>query len=132
MVGVPGVFVAFLWVAFLAVAFLFARIPSCIERGIVALMRRQWRTALLAVGGITLPFALVTSLSYLLKSNWLGGGVDPAKRAAVLAVGMTALVDACGFGLLFGLISWPFVAFLRERRASTRRRVGGRPRGSAT
>ena len=108
-----------------ALAILHARVPFLLERAIVALLRKQWSASLLAVGGIALPFASDAGLWYLLvESSWPGG--DPTKKAAVLAQIMPGLLDMPGFGLWFGVISWPFIGFLNERRVSTRRRQVGR------
>ncbi len=88
--------------------FLHALLPFWLERGVVALHRRQWRAALLAVGGIALPFAWLAVLPYLLE------------RVGILELVMPGVANASIFGLLFGLIRRPFVSFHDERRASIR------------
>jgi hypothetical protein len=96
------------WFFALPLGFLHALLPFWLERGVVALQRRQWRAALSAVGGIALPFAWLAALPYLLE------------RAGLLELVMPGVTNASSFGLLFGLIRWPFVTFRYERRASTR------------
>ena len=101
---------------------LFALVPQFIRRCIVALVRKQWRTSLLALSAIALPFAALAVMPALLASIWMGWEVDAKLRSAVVAQVMPGVTNSAAFGLLLGMLSWPWIAQLEERWDSSGRR----------
>jgi hypothetical protein len=93
--------------------FLNAWVPFWIGRCIVALLRRQWRASLFAVGGIAVPFGWIALVPYL------------EERALIPPQMAIAVINCSAFGLLIGVISFPFL-FRKERRGSARRRQSDR------